>query len=448
MAGFFSLTNGKKTWYYLRKNGIKSACLAVWERLEERKQPPYRFAAPTAELLKKQQQSAKQFADPVRFSVLVPAYETKPEYLTALLNSVYAQSYPYWELVLADAGNTALVYETLNDWAKDKNVLLLEENAGQSADRIFRAGSVRYLKLSENGGISANTNAGLEIACGDYTGLLDHDDLLTADALFEMAAAIIREKENGKEPQVLYSDEDKCDGSGAFFYEPHRKTDFDPELLLTNNYICHFLVMKTKLLRALKLRSAFDGAQDFDLVLRAYLAGNDFVHVPRVLYHWRCHEESTASNPRSKAYAYEAGKRAVEEFCRQKGWQVTVTDTEHLGFYRISYADLWRDRPEIGAVAYPVCKKGRMCSGIYERDGQFRFQGLRAGFSGYIHRAVLQQSAETADVRQMRVRPELEQERRNAVKKCGIMNPRTASQEFAGLLSDRGQRVLWDPKGK
>ena len=111
----------------------------------------------------------------------------------------------------------------------------------------------------------------------------------------------------------MFSDEYKCDGAASRFYEPNFKPDFDGELLLTNNYICHFTVIETAFLKELKLRSGFDGAQDYDLVLRAYAAGGQFVHVPKVLYHWRCHEASTASNPQSKRYAYEAGQRARAE---------------------------------------------------------------------------------------------------------------------------------------
>jgi len=448
MAGFFSLANARKTWYYLQKNGIKSACLAVWERLEERKQPPYQYTAPSYAVLEAQRIQAKKegAAKPVCFSVLVPAYETKREYLTALLDSVRAQSWPYWELVIADAGHTGQVYETLTEWCRQHCVLLQEENS--PTESVFRAGQIRYVKLKQNGGISENTNAALAYAFGEYTGLLDHDDLLTPDALFEMAAAIQENNRHKARAEIFYSDEDKCDGSGRLFYEPHYKTDFDPELLLTNNYICHFMVMKTECLQSLKLRRAYDGAQDFDLMLRALAKGCAFAHVPHVLYHWRCHTDSTAANPQSKRYAYEAGKRAVADFCQNKGWHVTVSDTRHLGFYRVDYEDLWRDRPEIGAVAYPVSKKGRLLSGIYEKDGSQRFEGLRSGFSGYIHRAVLQQQAHTADVRQLRVRPQLEEEKQRAIKRCRETRPQTAAAEFAGLLESKGMGILWDPKGR
>ena len=142
-----------------------------------------------------------------------------------------------------------------------------------------------------------------------YIGLLDHDDILTRDALYEMACALEKQEQNGIHPVFLYSDEDKCDGEAQNTYEPHRKTDFNLDLLLSNNYICHFLVMDAAVMKRLRLRTGFDGAQDYDLVLRAagqVLEGTPeeaYVHIPKILYHWRCHRNSTASNPASKTYA-------------------------------------------------------------------------------------------------------------------------------------------------
>ena len=248
-----------------------------------------------------------------------------------------AQTYRRWELILADAGGAR---EIALDWAQRNGMRVcsfssdanLCPKTGEMQDKLqnreWHDGEIVILRLTENAGISENTNRGIEAAAGGYIGLLDHDDLLTPDALYEMAAAI--RKRNGNiaetQPLALYSDEDKCDGDGKRFYEPHRKTDFDGELLLSNNYICHFLVMEAGLMKRLKLRADFDGAQDFDLVLRAFAAGAAFLHVPKVLYHWRCHEASTAANPRSKSYAMRrggvpqrifAGKRAgMYRLCR------------------------------------------------------------------------------------------------------------------------------------
>lgn len=322
--------------------------------------------------------------------------------------------------------------------------------------------------LSENKGISANTNAGIGLAAGDAVGLLDHDDLLTANALWEMADCLEKEKKRGKQKLVLFSDEDKCDGAASRFYEPNFKPDFDGELLLTNNYICHFTVIETAFLKELKLRSGFDGAQDYDLVLRAYAAGGQFVHVPKVLYHWRCHEASTASNPQSKRYAYEAGQRALEDYCLRKGWKATVSGLKHLGFYREDYEDsvfcqrrksgfgqsLCRAAEMFLAIRHP---KGFLVSGLYENDGSMRYAGLRKGYSGPMHRAALQQSAPAADLRSMEVCSALKERYAQTIAelKEAYQGLSTAAQEtkilqksmeFCKEATAAGYGILWDPQ--
>ncbi len=387
----------KRALGYLKRNGISAAAWAVAERLLlESRQRDYRYEPPPGEELLKQRREAEGWENPPFFSVVVPAYETPPEFLRVLLDSMLQQSWRSWELVIADAGSTDSVERVVKG---------------------YRDTRIRYVKLSENLGIAGNTNAALKEVRGDYTGLLDHDDFLAPDALYEMACALRRSGEKGISPVLLYSDEDKCDGTGQHFYEPNRKTDFNLDLLLSNNYICHFLMLRTDFFQELKERPGFDGAQDYDLVLRAaagVLAGvpeEAYVHVPKVLYHWRCHETSTASNPESKRYAYEAGKRALEDFCAAQGWSAQVEDTRHLGFYRIRYLpDVLTVRKDVAAVACPLSpRRGRLCSGIYDRDVNgggtlMRFSGLPRRFSGYMHRAVLQQDVETADVRALRVR--------------------------------------------
>ncbi|MBO5283700.1 MAG: glycosyltransferase family 2 protein, partial [Lachnospiraceae bacterium] len=172
----------------------------------------------------------------------------------------------------------------------------------------------------------------------------------TPDALYEMAAAIETALTKAAEtpgrnadaaPRMLYSDEDKCDEEARRFYEPNRKPDFDLDLLLTNNYICHLLVLRADVMRQLGFRREYDGAQDHDLVLRAagllWRIPGAICHIPRVLYHWRCHSASTAANPESKLYAYEAGVRASRDFVNSQGWKATVTMTQHMGFSRTEY---------------------------------------------------------------------------------------------------------------
>lgn len=433
----WSFTNLKKTWYYLKKNGIQAAILAIAERLSESGKPPYAYRSVPEEALREQRCRPPSA---VRFSVVVPAFETREAHWTALLDSLAAQSYENWELVIADASQSDRVEKTTARWRE----------AHRGADG--RELAVRYVRLSRNGGIAENTNAAIACAAGDYIGLLDHDDLLTPDALYEMAKAIEEEKKAGKRPQVLYSDEDKCDDWAAAFYEPHFKKAFDPELLLSNNYICHFLVMESALMKALKLRPKFEGAQDYDLVLRAAGGGAHFVHVGRVLYHWRCHSGSTAANPKSKGYAYDAGRRAVEDFCRTAGWRVRVSPLKHLGFYRVDYeGDIFGQRPEVGALSGALPDRKRLVSGIYDETGTMLYEGLRKGFSGPMHRAALQQEAVWADLRGMRVREELASAYQEALGRIAGVEEgkiRQESRAFCDWLRAQGYRIVWDPQAK
>lgn len=181
----FSLSNLKKTWYYLQKNGIRNAVWAVLERIGQ-EQEVYTWQEPDEKTLSFQREHSAS----LRISIVVPAYRTKKEHLEAMLNSVSRQSYPHWELIVADAGGTA---ESVQAWAK-KNGICLREAADASNLAEWKDQSIVLCTLSENKGISANTNAGIELAAGDAVGLLDHDDLLTANALWEMADCLEKEK--------------------------------------------------------------------------------------------------------------------------------------------------------------------------------------------------------------------------------------------------------------
>lgn len=391
--GIFKIANLRKTWYYFKKNGLKNAFYAAAERILDQSGENYRYEAPTADVLAAQREEAEKY--PWLFSILVPAYETKEEYLREMIDSVLNQSYGKLELILADASETGRVRKVAEEYA-DKRI--------------------RYVPLAENQGIAENTNAALSLAKGDYVGLLDHDDVLTEDALFEMAKAADENRKKGETPCLLYSDEDKGNGDMTEFYEPHRKPGLNTDLLFSNNYICHFLVMKRELMQGLQLRKGYDGAQDYDLILRAVgeLVYGDrrnrgsVVHVPKVLYHWRCHRDSTAENPKSKDYAYEAGKKALENFMEERGWRGKVFHTCHLGFYRIEYENhIFAQRREVGAVGGKLTDgRGRIAGGIYNAKGRCPYLGLNRHFGGYMHRASLQQEAYAVDLRCMRVRKE------------------------------------------
>lgn len=450
--------NLKKTYYYCKKNGISDTYYALRERLYARTSPLYMagydYVPVSEEELQKQRETV--FENAIKFSILVPMYETKPEFAREMIDSVLAQTYKNWELILADASKTDLV----------KDVVSGADGSASSMGNVYASDSrIRYVRIAENKGISENTNVALKYAVGDYIGLLDHDDLLTPDALYEMALAIKTAGESGKTVAFAYSDEDKCDAEAKRYYEPHVKSGFNPDLLFSNNYICHFLVMKAELMKKTGFRKEYDGAQDFDLVLRAFLhkePTDEILHVNKVLYHWRCHESSTAANPQSKLYAYEAGKRAVEsaleEYLREmhdgnitkvdrmlyvNDIPVQVVHTKHNGFYRVEYGkgtaeDIFKVRKDIGVIAGPVIDNNKITSGIVEKDGTCPYAGLPAKFSGYIHRLALQQNPECVDVRNAAVRFELAEE---------IKNRNNGQQKInLDLIQEIGSyKILYDP---
>ena len=310
MSRILKASNIKKTLRYLKKNGIRAAFYAAKERMEREREDTYDYVPVEEAVLERQRQEADSFS--VRFSILVPLYETKESYLREMIDSVLRQTYGNFELILADASKSDDVSQIVNTYS-DQRIL--------------------YKRLKQNTGIAANTNQALMYATGDYAALLDHDDVLTPDALYEMATEIERQKKEDIQLQMLYSDEDKLDEREKKYFDWNQKPEFNLDLILSNNYICHFLVMKRQLMQELGFRSVCDGAQDYDLVLRAinFLLGKDksqtikselpIAHIPKVLYHWRCHQESTAENPASKQYAYDAGKRAIEDFLRSREWK-------------------------------------------------------------------------------------------------------------------------------
>ena len=188
----------------------------------------------------------------------------------------------------------------------------------------------------------------------------------------------------GKLAKVIFSDEDKCNSDGSSFFEPHFKPGYNKELLFTNNYICHFLVCEAGLMKELLLRKEFDGAQDFDFVLRATSYVNKeqkegknvtICHVPKVLYHWRCHENSTAENPESKRYAFEAGIRALESHLERSGIKETVTMTEQYGLYRVKYE---LEKTPLTSILIPnkdhVNDLRRCIQSLYEKSNYSNFE--------------------------------------------------------------------------
>jgi GT2 family glycosyltransferase len=280
----------------------------------------------TEEELDKQRHTVFTY-NPV-ISIVIPLYNTPEKFLTELIESFINQTYPNWQLCLGDGSP--------KDGLKD---IILKATGGQWDDRI------RYKKLTDNTGIAGNTNAAMELATGAYIGFTDHDDLITPDAMFYIAKAL--NEDNTIE--ALYSDEDKIDMEGKEYFLPHFKSDFNIDLLCSHNYITHLFVARADLVKASGgIKSEFDGAQDHDFDLRILEQCTNIYHIPRVLYHWRTHPASTADHPEAKMYAYDNGRRAVEEHYKRIGVPARVELDTHLGYYRTIYE--WPDNPLLSIV--------------------------------------------------------------------------------------------------
>ncbi len=263
------------------------------------------------------EQKAHVFGKDITFSILVPLYNTPEEFLTAMIDSVVNQTYGKWELCLADGSDAEHAY--------------VGEICGKYVKKDPR---IKYRKLEKNLGISENTNACIEMATGDYIGLFDHDDLLHPFALFEYMKVICEE-----DADFIYSDENTFHDTPADAYWPHYKPDFAPDTLRSYNYICHFTVFKASLLEECGggFRKQFDGSQDYDIILRLTEKAKHIRHISMVLYYWRSHKNSTASDIAAKPYTMTAAKAAISEHLERIGLKGTVTDSVIPSTYKVQY---------------------------------------------------------------------------------------------------------------
>lgn len=308
-----------KTVSYLKTEGVKrTARRAVVKlfRLNENNYMVWRKAN-EASFKELEAQRETSFDYMPKISIVVPLYKTPLNYLEELIESVKQQTYGNWELCLSDgSGETvSALTEALDRYQK-------------SDKRIKAVISETPLKISEN------TNKALHAATGEFIAFADHDDLLAPDALFECVKAV------NADPGIdaMYSDEDKISMNGKEYFEPHFKTDFNIDLLRSMNYICHLFVVRRKIMDQVgMLRSEFDGAQDYDFVLRSVEAAECVHHIPKVLYHWRAHKDSTSENPQSKMYAFEAGARAIQAHYDRIGIAAKVHQGEYLGLYKTEH---------------------------------------------------------------------------------------------------------------
>lgn len=260
------------------------------------------------------------FSKDIKFSILVPLYNTPKSFLTEMIDSVTAQTYENWELCLADGSDREHDY------------------VGQiCAEYVKKDSRILYRKLEENKGISGNTNECLKMAGGDYIGLFDHDDILHPSALYEYMKRICDE-----DADYVYCDEATFKGNKTIDHmiTMHFKPDFAIDNLRANNYICHFSVFDRKLLEGMEVfRPQFDGSQDHDMILRLTARAKHVAHVPKLLYYWRSHKESVAANIGAKTYAIEAARGAIADHlktCGFRNFEISSTRA-FVTIFRIKY---------------------------------------------------------------------------------------------------------------
>lgn len=309
-----------------RRNVIKKIYTSFFSKCSKEERIYKRWIEenePNKKELEKQKNT--KFEVEPKISIIVPIYNTPEKFFDELVKSLQNQTYPNWELCLADGSPSPLKY--MQEYPKKDN-------------------RIKYKIIGENKGISGNTNEALSIATGDFIGLLDHDDLLPEFSLFEVVKVI----NQNPEVEFIYSDEDKLETVKGPRYGVFFKPDFSPYTLNSANYICHFSIFKKELMGKLQgFRSEYDGSQDFDIVARASELTNNIVHIPKVLYHWRAHKNSTAQNSDSKPYAFEIGKKVIKDHIKRSlDTDVEVTDGLTPGSYEIKY--FVKDNPLVSII--------------------------------------------------------------------------------------------------
>lgn len=308
---------GKRGLAYLRRNGIE----ATIQRMKHEKKNSvgsYQRWIETQEM-KISKEEAKGMMENWKIkpliSIVMPVYNVDDQWLSKCIESVQSQLYPNWELCIAD------------DCSTKSGVKKLLQKYFEKDSRI------KVVFREENGHICEATNSALSIAEGEYIGLLDNDDELANDALFE----VVKLLQSNPDLDLIYSDEDKIDKFGKRM-DPTFKPDWSPDLLMGTNYICHFGVYRRSIIEKIGgFRKGLEGAQDYDLVLRFTEKTDKIGHVSKVLYHWRMLETSTAVNQGSKGYAFEAGRKALEDSLKRRGIKGVVQHAAGLGLYDVNY---------------------------------------------------------------------------------------------------------------
>ena len=317
------------------------------EDLKSAKAPIY-----TAKELKAQK--SEVFPKNIKFSILVPLYNTPEKFLKEMIESVINQTYSNWELCLADGSDSA------------------HENVGEIVKKYQSKDSrIRYVKLEKNLGISGNTNVCIDMAQGDYISLFDHDDLLHPAALYDNMKAICE-----KGADFIYTDENTFHETPSDAFCPHFKPDFAPDTLRANNYICHFTTFKRTLIDKVgKFRPECDGSQDFDMMLRLTEKAEKIVHIPKILYYWRAHKNSVAESVGAKPYVIEAAKKAIRDHLERIGLKGEVYDSPVPSMYRLKYEIEGEPLVSIIIPNYEHKEELEVCiNSIYEKSTYKNFE--------------------------------------------------------------------------
>ena len=351
----------------IRNQGSLKGVIAKikYKQIEKKAMTHYGTESFPSEETRREQENTKFEYEPL-ISILVPLYNTPEKFLRDMVESVLAQTYSNWQLCLADgsdAEHIELVARIVKEY-QDKDA---QQNAGDAAGKRLKS-RISYMKLEKNEGISGNTNHCLELAEGEYIGLFDHDDILHPEVLYWYVKAINEEKAD-----YLYCDETTFKGDDINkMITMHFKPDYAIDNLRANNYICHFSVFKRTLLDGTELfRTKFDGSQDHDMILRLTDRAEHIVHIPKLLYYWRSHAGSVASDINAKPYAIEAAKGAVADHLRRHGYDhFKITSTRAFEtIFKISYEVV--GTPKI-SIVIPNCEHAedlkRCIDSIYEKS--------------------------------------------------------------------------------
>lgn len=306
----------KRFFEYLKENGIKETVYKILFGMQE--EFDYDAWFRRNRILDEELERQKKIVFPYapKISILVPTFNTPKDLLIEMIESVRNQSYANWQLCIADG----------SDQDETKNII---------KEYVSKDNRIVVSWLDKNYGISGNTNKALELADGEYTALFDHDDVLELNALYEVVSSLQEVHHD-----IVYTDEDKLNGKTLQYEDPNFKSDYNEDLLLSHNYITHFFVVKTNILREVGgFNSEYDGAQDYDVILKCVEKTNDIHHIAKILYHWRMHEGSTALNPESKMYCYIAGEKAIQHHLDRIGVKakVEMRKKPYWGLYHVEY---------------------------------------------------------------------------------------------------------------